>query len=144
MLLSAGGRGTATTPATEGLFDVRDGADTVSEGVRIWFHCIVARLLYLAKRVRPECLTYLATRVTKCDADDVEKLVRLVKYIRGTSELGMVLRPRVAGITVRLFVDASYGVHVDGRSHTGSCIVISDVGAVPCRSCQSLQPKQSL
>jgi Reverse transcriptase (RNA-dependent DNA polymerase) len=137
VLLSAGGRGTAATPATEGLFDVREEADTVSEEVRTWFHCIVAKLLYLAKRVRPECLTavsYLATRVTKCDADDVEKLVRLVKYIRGTSELGLVLRPGVAGITVRLFVDASYGVHMDGRSHTGSCIVIGDVGAVHCRS----------
>ena len=69
VLLSARGRGTATTPATEGLFDVREEADSVSEEVRIWFHCILAKLLYLAKRVRPECLTavsYLATRVTKC------------------------------------------------------------------------------
>jgi hypothetical protein len=85
--------------------------------------------------MRPECLTavsYLATRVTQCDADDVEKLLRLVKYILGTREQGLVLRPGVAGISVRLFVDASYGVHVDGRSHTGSCIVTGDVGAMHC------------
>jgi hypothetical protein len=30
--------------------------------------------------------------------------------------------------------DASYGVHVDGRSQTGSCVVIGDLGAVHCRS----------
>jgi hypothetical protein len=31
---------------------------------------------------------------------------------------------------VHLFVDASYGVHADERSHTGSCVVIGDLGAV--------------
>ena len=25
-------------------------------------------------------------------------------------------------------------MHVDGKSHTGSCVVIGDVGAVHCRS----------
>ena len=35
---------------------------------------------------------------------------------------------------MKLYIDASYGVHADGKSHTGSCIVIGDVGAVHCRS----------
>jgi hypothetical protein len=35
---------------------------------------------------------------------------------------------------VHLYVDASYGVHADRRSHTGSCVVIGDVGAVHCKS----------
>ena len=35
---------------------------------------------------------------------------------------------------MHLFVDASYGVHVDGKSHTGSCVVIGDLGALHCRS----------
>jgi hypothetical protein len=55
-------------------------------------------------------------------------------YIRGTREMGMILRPGASGIRVHLFVDASYGVHVDGRSHTGSCVVIGDLEAVHCRS----------
>ena len=67
-----------TLTSSDTLFDVRDEADKVSEGVRVWFHCIVAKLFHLAYRVRSECLTeasYLATRVTKYDADDVEKLL---------------------------------------------------------------------
>ncbi len=48
------------------------------------------------------------------------------------------LRPGVSGIRVHLFVDASYGVHVDGRSHTGSCVVVGDRGAVHCRSSKQL------
>ena len=83
-------------------------------------------------------VAFLATRVNKCTTDDVDKLQRLVRYIHTTRDIGVVLRPGAGGITVRLFVDASYGVHSDGRSHTGSCVVIGDVGAVHCRSSKQL------
>ena len=93
--------------------------------------------MYLAKRVTPKCLTtvaYLATRVTRSSEDDVDKLHRLMRYIRWSRGIGLVFRPGSSGISVRLFVDAFYDVHVDGKSHTGSCVVIGDVGAVHCRS----------
>ena len=137
----SGVKGTARSPATEGLFETREGAPTVSEPVRVWFHKVVAMVLYLAKRTKPECLVavaFLATRVNKCTADDVDKLQRLVRYIQATRDSGVVLRPGAGGVTVRLFVDASYGVHSDGRSHTGSCVVIGDVEAVHCRSSKQL------
>ena len=137
----SGVKGVARSPATEGLFETRDGAAPVREPVRVWFHKIVAMVLYLAKRTKPECLVavaYLATRVHKCTLDDVEKLQRLVRYIHATRDSGVVLRPGASGVSVRLFVDASYGVHSDGRSHTGSCVVIGDVGAVHCRSSKQL------
>ena len=104
-------------------------------------------ILYLAKRTKPECLvavSFLATRVNKCTVDDVEKLQRLVRYIRATRDSGVVLKPGGLGLTVRLYVDASYGVHADARSHTGSCVVIGDSGAVHCRSTkQSIVTKSS-
>jgi hypothetical protein len=137
VLKSSGIAGTARTHGTDGLFEVRDTALPVPEEVRVWFHKHAAMILYLAKRARPELLTavsYLATRVTKFDGDDVDKLIRLIRYIRGTRELGMLLRPGASGIRVHLFVDASYGVQADGRSHTGSCVVIGDLGVVHCRS----------
>ena len=31
-------------------------------------------------------------------------------------------------------IDASYGVHADEKSHTGSCVILGDMGAVHCRS----------
>ena len=137
----SGVKGSARTPATEGLFETREDATTVIEPVRVWFHKVVAMVLYLAKRTKPECLVtvaFLATRVNKCTTDDVDKLQRLVRYIYATRDSGVLLRPGAGGITVRLFVDASYGVHSDGRSHTGSCVVIGDVGAVHCRSSKQL------
>lgn len=137
VLAISGVPGNAKTPATDGLFDIRATALPVSEEIRAWFHKVVAMMLYLAKRTRPECLTavaYLATRVTRCDSDDVDKLYRLVRYVHTTRDLGLIFRPGSAGISVRLFVDASYGVHGDGRYHTGSCVVIGNVGPVHCKS----------
>jgi hypothetical protein len=93
VLKRSGIPGTARAPGMDGLFEVRNTALPVP---RVWFHKYVAKILYLAKRARPELLTavsYLATRVTKCDGDDVDKLIRLIRYIRGTRELGMILRP---------------------------------------------------
>ena len=69
--------GLVASPAIDQLFDVRDIA-RVEEEERAKFHSMVAKLLYLAKRTKPECLTavsFLATRVTKCTADDVGKAV---------------------------------------------------------------------
>ena len=143
----AGILGRARSPATNGLFDIRSGVDLVPENARVWFHSVVAKLSYLAKRAKPECLTavaYLATRVTRCTTDDVEKLKRLLKYVADTRERGVVFRPGSKGICVRVFIDAAYGVHADGKSHTGSCVVIGDVGAVHCKSSkQSIVTKSS-
>lgn len=103
---------------------------------------------YLVKRAKPECLrvvAYLATRVTKCTVDDIEKLGRLMRYAADTSDRAVLFRPGSLGINVRIFVDAAYGAHADGKSHTGSCVVIGDVGAVHCKSSkQSIVTKSSL
>ena len=51
---------TRKTPATETLFDVREDSPLSSEERRVWFHSNTAKMLYLAKRVKPECLTAIA------------------------------------------------------------------------------------
>ena len=81
--------------------------------------------------------------MNKCTVDDVEKLQRLVRYIHFTRDAGVMMRPGAGGLSVRLFADASDGVHGDGRSHTGSCVVIGDVGAVHCRSSKQLTVTKS-
>jgi hypothetical protein len=73
-----------TTPATEQLFAVREDAPTCTENERMYFHSMTAKLLYVSKRVRPECLTavsFLTTRVHACDQDDMAKLNRVLGYI---------------------------------------------------------------
>jgi len=137
-ILSGCGVQTArVTPATSALFDVRDGVPLASEEERAWFHSYVAKILYLAKRVRPECLTavsFLTTRVHKCDLDDLAKLRRLLGYLLKTRDRGIILRIG-ENMTVKGFIDASYGIHDDsGKSHTGCAIVIGDGGPVFAKS----------
>jgi hypothetical protein len=129
--------GNAKTPAADNLYEVREDVPLASKEVSDWFHTQVAKLLYLAKRTKPECLTavaYLTTRVTKCNLDDVIKLTRLLKYVRRTQNTGIVLKPGKLGIIVRSYIDAAYGVHTDGKSVTGCVTIIGDQGPVHTKS----------
>ena len=135
------------TPALEDLFEVDDTSEKLTEEEMKHFHTYVAKLLYLAKRTRPECLvatSFLCTRVTRSTKQDSAKLDRVMGYLRGTPDRSIILRPGSMGIVPRLYVDASYGVHADGKSHTGSSIIIGDTGAVFNKSCkQSIVTKSS-
>jgi hypothetical protein len=124
--------GVARSPAMETLFEVNPEQTPLDSTTKQeWFHSYVAKVLYLAKRVKPECLTtvsYLATRVNKADSDDIGKLNRLLRYLRHSRGRGIRLCPGSRGVRVRAYIDAAYGVHVDGKSHSGSAIMIGDNG----------------
>ena len=125
-----------TTPASECLFDVREDSPASTEARREWFHSFVAKMLYLSKRVRPECLTtvaFLAKRVLCCTADDEAKLERLLGYLLGTRERGLVLRIG-DNMTVSGYIDAAYGVHANGKSHTGCAIVLGEAALMYAKS----------
>ncbi len=63
-------------------------------------------------------------------------------YLNATRELGLTLDPS-HNINVTSYVDASYGVHVNGKSHTGSVITFGK-GAIHARSSkQKLVSKSS-
>ena len=130
---------TTTSPASSNLFEIDEQSAPLEEKDRKKFHAMVARLLYLSKRVRPECLlavAFLTTRVLKATHDDACKLQRIVKYLRDTKGRGIRLTPGTAGITASGHFDAAYGVHPDGKSHTGACIMIGDAGPVLAESCR--------
>ena len=78
-----------------------------------FFHTHVAKMLYLAKRVKPECLAavaFLSTRVTMSDEDDMNKLMRLLGYVLGTRQTGITFKIGDV-MSVNVFIDAAYGVH---------------------------------
>ena len=86
-------RGTAATPATSNLFDVDSDALLLIPTEQDEFHSCVAKVLYLAKRVRPDLLTavsFLATRVSVATVQDQSKLTRVLRYLNATSEMGLV------------------------------------------------------
>jgi hypothetical protein len=102
------------------------------------FHTRVAKLLYLAKRVRPDILVttvFLTTRVLRPNEEDLSKLNRVIRYLRNTKHLGIVLEPGDT-ISIIAYIDAAYGVHVDYRSHTG---VVIGIGLGPVYASSSRQ-----
>jgi hypothetical protein len=81
----------SATPAGDNLFAIRD-APKVSEKEAVWCRSYVAKILYVAKRVKPECLTavsFLTSRVGAYDIDDLGKVRRLLGYIRKTRTAGV-------------------------------------------------------
>jgi hypothetical protein len=125
LLEEANVSGTVKTPATENLFTIRESSP-LDKDQSSRFHTLTAKLLYLAKRTRPNILlpvSFLTNRVSKPDQDDLGKLDRVFKYINGTQGLGIILRADNPA-RIRTFIDASYGVHSDCKSHSGLCITL--------------------
>ena len=118
-------RGSAVTPAANHLFWVNEVNPVLLEKdeADIYVH-IVMQLLYLSQRARPDIRTavsFLCGHLTRPDKDDYKKLARVMKYLDSTVDMPLVLAADNTG-KIRWWVDASYAVHADMKSHTGGTL----------------------
>jgi hypothetical protein len=139
-------QGRAPTPAADDLFVIDESSELLNNTQREWYHSYVHRVLYLANRLNGECLlacSFLTKRVQKPTVQDMQKLVRLLQYLNKFPNLCLTLRiGPTLGITQS--TDASYGVHADGKSHSGTCIQIGEGGNIMARSTtQAINTKSS-
>ena len=105
--------GSAATPANNDLFKISTESEQLSVEKSSEYRTIVAKFLYLAKRARPDLLlatSFLASRVKDPREDDHRKLIRLLRYLEGTRNLGIVLEANKP-FQLMAYVDASYAVH---------------------------------
>jgi hypothetical protein len=76
-------------------------------------------------RTRPDisyAVTRLATRTSTATDKDMTALLRLIRYLKGTSHLELVFS-RGPNVPILFgYADASYINHPDGKSHTGTCV----------------------
>jgi hypothetical protein len=133
------------TPANRYLFDV-DERSPLSDKVKAdRFHSVVAKLLYVSLRARMDLLlaiSFLCTRVSKCTQEDQLKLNRVLANIYGSMELEYTIGADSME-RERTWVDASYAVHPDMKSHTGG-VMLFGVGGLVCKSSkQKLNTKSS-
>ena len=127
ILEEAGVHTTADDPAASSLFDIDAESPVLASHDRELLHRTVAQLLYLATRTRPDILLatiFLTTRVGVATKEDQRKLNRVLAYLNSEPHLGIHLGATEDG-TLRLqcYADASFGVHPNGKSHSG--IVLS-------------------
>ena len=104
------------------------------------FHTMTARGLFLTKRARPDIqqtIAVLCTRVQNSNESDWKKLVRLMKYLNGSKRKHLTLSANNLKI-IKWYVDASFAVHPDFKSHTGAVMTMGN-GAI-----QSISRKQKL
>lgn len=135
----------ANTPAKSDLFTIDNGSHPLDQMMSEQFHSVVAKLLYIAKRGRPDILlavSFLSTRVQSSTQQDMMKLTRVLAYINSTKELCLTI-----GINdpnqIEVFIDASFAIHSDRKSHSG-CVVILGSGGIISKSIkQKLVSKSS-
>jgi hypothetical protein len=138
----------AVTPSGKDTFAVDDTSRPLTEVNKQRFHTLVAKLLYLLKRARPDIIAvvgFLCTRVRSPTEEDERKLSRVLSYLYGSKN--QVMRMRPLGIfKVEAFVDASFAAHPDGKSHSGTVIQVGGVSvyfSLRKQKCVSKSPTEA-
>jgi hypothetical protein len=132
------------TPQTEDLFNNNfedssiELASRLDENFSKKFLSIVMSLMYIARLTRPDILlpvSYLATRSHIATKEDWEKLLRVLRYLRDSQKT--IITIKCEELQLYCHCDASYGVHQDGRSHTGYMIYMGkNLSYVLSKSCK--------
>jgi hypothetical protein len=132
---------TVVTPASNGLFNEGQGKKLNEERADA-YHTMVAKALFLCKRAIPDIqptIPVLCTRVKGLNKANWAKLVRWMKYLSSTRELKLALSADNIDC-IKWYVDATFVVHPDYKSHTGPTMSYGDGnGAI-----QSILRKQKL
>jgi hypothetical protein len=134
------------TPASEDLFVIDESSPELCESAKEHFHSLTAKLLYLSKRTRPDILvavSFLTSRVLVATAQDGVKLTRVLRYLYGTQELGVTLEADEQVFQLYCHIDASFGVHADAKSHTGSVVTMGKGSIVAKSVKQKINTKSS-
>jgi hypothetical protein len=110
-------------PTTKARLQVWAGAvcEKLPPEKAIEFHNLVAKTLYATKQARPNTCTaiaFLMMRVQAPNKDDWNKLTHLMKYLRGTHMLPLILSANGTGI-LKWWVDAAFAVHPNMQGHSG-------------------------
>ena len=109
------------------------------------FHIVVAKLLYIMKRARPEIeplVSHICTQVTKCDEDCWKKLRRISAGRKCTIDDNNIIGASDLSI-IFTWIDAVYIVHNGMMSQTDESISMGH-GVLHCKSAnQKLNGKSS-
>ena len=72
------------------------------------------------------CVSYLATRMHAPTKQDDVKLDRVYQYLARTAAAGITLSPD--SFQIHAWIDASYAIHPDRKSHSGTVISLRNNG----------------
>jgi hypothetical protein len=87
-------------------------------------------------------VAFLCTRVKAPTEQDGQKLDRVLKYLNYTVDNVLVLRPK-ADMLLGGYIDASWGCHSDGKSHSGLVVTLGGCNVLSMSSKQKLVTRDS-
>ena len=137
--------GEDVTPAVSELFTVNLTHQKLDTPTSELFHCIIAKFSYIAKRARPDlqvAVAFLCKRVKCPNVGDWKKLGRLVRYVRATIHLPLIVGCEGTGNMI-WSIDASFAVHTDMKSHTGYCMSLRIGSPISGLSSQKINTRSS-
>jgi hypothetical protein len=108
--------GVSATPVADHLFKVREDDRQLSKEQADVFHHTVYQLLFVANRACQDiqmALSFLTMRAQAPDEDDWGKLKRVLKYLKGTRCLKLILSTDAMNFTIHWYIDGSHQIHED-------------------------------
>jgi Reverse transcriptase (RNA-dependent DNA polymerase) len=135
----------APTPAATSLLHIEAASPLLPLPRARTFHSVVAKLIYAGTSTRTDILLalgFLCSRVSAPTKQDERKLFRLLAYLFGTIDLKF----RLGADSLDSFttwVNASFAIHGDMRSHTGGVISFGRGGLICKSKKQSINTKST-
>jgi hypothetical protein len=143
--IELGPKDKAATPAALNAFEEDEDSPLLGKEEAEHFHTMVAKGLFACKRGRPDIHTAIAnlsTRVKAPTEDDDKKLLRLMKYINATQDDKLSLTCDNLRI-IKWYVDSSFAVHPDMKSHTGGVMSYGRGAAISASRKQKINTRSS-
>jgi hypothetical protein len=140
------GTGTKTSAEPDNLFKIDKDCEKLNTSKAVVFHNLVAKTLYATKCARPDtgtAIAFLTTRVREPNKDDWAKMCHLMKYLRGTRKLPLILSANGSGI-LKWWVDPSFAVHPNMRGHSGGGLLLSRGFPISRSTKQKLNTRSSM
>ena len=137
--------GEDVTPAVSDLFQVDEACRKLDTPTADVFHRFFAKFLYVAKRERPDLqvsVAFLCKQVKAPNIGDWKKLRRLVRYMRATIHLPLILGSDSSGNMV-WSIDTSFAIHMDMKNHTGYCLTLGMRTPISGSQSQKITTKSS-
>jgi hypothetical protein len=134
-----------SSPWTKDLFNVDPKSKLLDQNKAEQFHTTTAQGIFLCKRGRPDispAIAFLSTRVQRPTEEDWNKLSRMMKYLKKTRTDRLTLEASDK-LTATWYVDASFAVHPDFRSHTGVAMTLGKGAAITISRKQGINTRSS-
>jgi hypothetical protein len=116
--------GSALTPTAANFLDLDPDSPKLEKQESENYNKLAARLNWISTQTRPDlrfATGCLASRASQCTRSDMNKLIRVLRYLRKTKTYGLFYDTSQICLTAN--IDASHLTHTDRRGHSG--VVIS-------------------